>query len=207
MEDLNSLETIYNSVEVIEIYEKITGLEYLLPDPFYYYFCIEIFKIPKKSGCIKKPTILKVYDNYMNLSDNVRQVYNEYSLKLSNLYKRKVYKIGSDFIKSFNFMRIADEISKVIKKNFKKDVCFKCWLRKHMCMCEKIKKVKLTHKIYLIFHYSEILKASNTGKLLKLIDDDTELLIFGIQEYEDKIRNIFKDHNFIRNSVCLIVRS
>jgi len=55
----------------------------------------------------------------------------------------------------------------------------------------------------MIFHYNEILQASNTGKLLKLLDDNTEILIFGIEEYEKRIRDIFADENFVKISVCL----
>jgi len=202
---MNSIEfnSNYNSKEVIEAFEKVTGLEYFIPEAFYFYYSIEIFKISKKSGSIKKPTILRVYENYLKLPEEEKQVFIEYEEKLVDLYQRKVYKIGEDFFESFNFIRVTDEICKVISKNLKKDVCLKCWLRNYMCMCGKIAKVNLSHKIYLIFHYSEILKASNTGKLLKLMDDKTEILIYGIEEYEDKIRKIFFDKDFIQNSVCL----
>lgn len=194
---------IYNSKEVIELYEKITGLEYLIPEAFYHFYGIEIFRYKRSSGIIKKSTTIKVYESYLCLAEEEKEKFINYEEKLADFYQRKVYRIGEDFIKSFNYMRITDEICKVIKKNLKKEVCFNCWLRQHMCICHKIKKVQLLHKIYLIFHYSEILKPSNTGKLLKIMDNNTEMLIFGIPEYENKIKELFSDNNFVQNSVCL----
>ena len=203
----SNLNTIYNSKEVIEIYESLTGLEYLIPDAFYFYYSLEVFKIQKKSVSIKKTTTTLVYENYLNLPEDQKRIYSDYENKLVTLYDRKPYRIrgnsSSDFLNCFSFIRITDELCKVIRKNLKKEVCMKCWLHRYMCMCEKIQKVNLLHKIYLIFHYSEILKPSNTGKLLKLMDNNTEILIFGIEEYENKIREIFADENFVSNSVCL----
>jgi DTW domain-containing protein YfiP len=197
----------YNSMENIEIYEKLTKLNYLLPPPCYFYLRIEVLKNNEKKGSVKKPIILKVYEEYKNLPYEEKEIFLNYHKKLEEKYKRKTYEINFDtdemFFQSYNYIRKTNDFCNVIKTAIRKDICFDCWLRKNMCMCNKVIKKSFLYKIYLIFHYEELLCASNTGKILKLIDKNTELIIFGLEENETKLRKLFEDENIKKNSVCL----
>jgi DTW domain-containing protein YfiP len=197
----------YNSMENIEIYEKLTNLDYLIPPPCYFYLRIEVLKNNDKKGSIKKPIILKVYEQYKNLPYEEKEIFINYHKKLEEKYNRKTYEINYDtdekFFQSYNYIRKTNDFCNVIKTAIRKDICFDCWLRKNMCMCNKVIKKTFSYKIYLIFHYEELLCSSNTGKILKLIDNNTELIIFGLEENETKLKKLFEDEDIKKNSVCL----
>lgn len=65
----------------------------------------------------------------------------------------------------------------------KKPRCLGCMLPPSRCLCEQSKPLEnIETQCSLIMNKGEFLRASNTGKLLKLLLPDTQILIRGIQD-------------------------
>ncbi len=87
------------------------------------------------------------------------------------------------------------------KQNLNLPLCNKCGYLKSSCMCNFInKRIKLKTKITLLIHYKEYIRITNTGKLIKVVLDNYDIIKIGekdnpLERNIDKI--ILKDYTNI----------
>ena len=93
---------------------------------------------------------------------------------------------------------ISNSKRKYHKQNINLPLCPKCGYLKSSCMCNLInEKIKLMTKITLLIHYKEYIRITNTGKLIKVVLENYDIIKIGekdnpLEKNIDKI--ILKDY-------------
>jgi len=194
--------------ECVDIYEKITESNFYSPSEFYLYYKENINKINFDKKLNSKDKINKLIEMWNQLNNADKRRFVEQANEISYLLMRKKFDMENSFFIAVRYEIISEKLILKIKNDFLNKKCISCWLIHKFCICNKIKKIDFKSNLYIVIHNKEFLRASNTSKILnlsKMPDSDLKLnfIIVGFWEHEKKLEKLFKDKNFIENSIIL----
>jgi len=194
--------------DCIKIYETLTDSNFYSPSEFYLYYKEKINNINKEKSLNGKERINILIKMWNELELSSKMKYIDRANEISCLIMRKKFDKEESFFVAVRYEIISEKLILKIKNDFLYKKCLNCWLINKFCICNKIKKLDFKSNLFIVMHNKEFLRASNSSKILSLIKLKDSLLnlthfIIGLWEHEDKLKKLFKDENFIKNSIIL----
>lgn len=196
----------------IVIYEKIIAAEFICLSGFFFYFMQYGFRNNSYKHIEGKAKIILLFEKYNSLENcEIKKSFEEKAEIISILLKRRKFEYKNLHIfQQIRYELINERMIIRIKNELIGKKCLKCFMLLKFCICKKIQKFDFKANIYFIMHNKELLRASNTSKILNLMQIDAQenllnlnYLIPGIFEHNRKLENLMNDEKFVENSVIL----
>eukprot|EP01135_Chromosphaera_perkinsii_P010221 Nk52_evm1s2055 gene=Nk52_evmTU1s2055 len=87
----------------------------------------------------------------------------------------------------------------------KEYLCGRCWMTRRFCFCSLVEEMKLTDcvdvKVTVFFHFKEINRCSNTGKLIPLLMPNSNTFVYGLRGDLKALTEALLDNSEYDNAV------